>query len=64
MEERGTKISETRVEQILETKADIVASACPYCLQMFGDAIKAKEEAIKTGMFRVPIDEAQPEAVN
>jgi basic membrane lipoprotein Med (substrate-binding protein (PBP1-ABC) superfamily) len=28
------------------------------------DAIKAKEEAIKTGMFRVPIDEAQPQAVN
>ncbi len=28
------------------------------------DAVKAKEEAIITGMFRVPIDEAQPEAVN
>lgn len=28
------------------------------------EAVKAKEEAIKTGMFRVPIDEAQPKAVN
>ena len=28
------------------------------------EAVKAKEEAIKSGMFRVPIDEAQPEAVN
>jgi basic membrane lipoprotein Med (substrate-binding protein (PBP1-ABC) superfamily) len=27
-------------------------------------AVKAKEEAIKTGLFRVPIDEAQPKAVN
>ncbi len=27
-------------------------------------AVTAKEEAIKTGMFRVPIDEAQPDAVN
>ena len=27
-------------------------------------AVKAKEEAIKSGMFRVPIDEAQPSAVN
>lgn len=27
-------------------------------------AVTAKEEAIKTGMFRVPIDEAQPGAVN
>jgi basic membrane lipoprotein Med (substrate-binding protein (PBP1-ABC) superfamily) len=28
------------------------------------DAVKAKEEAIKAGSFRVPIDEAQPGAVN
>lgn len=44
MEERiGKRISETRVEQIVECGADVVASACPYCLQMFEDAIKAKE---------------------
>jgi len=44
MEERiGKRISEMRVEQVMETSADIVASACPYCLQMFEDAIKAKE---------------------
>ncbi|RLC71871.1 MAG: iron-sulfur-binding reductase [Chloroflexi bacterium] len=44
MEERiGTRINEARTQQIIETKADIVATACPYCLQMFEDAIKAKE---------------------
>lgn len=44
MEERiGTRINEARTEQIIETKADIVATACPYCLQMFEDAIKSKE---------------------
>jgi Fe-S oxidoreductase len=44
MEERiGKRISETRVEQIIATGAEVVASACPYCLQMFEDAIKAKE---------------------
>ena len=44
MEERiGKRISEMRIEQVMETSADIVASACPYCLQMFEDAIKAKE---------------------
>jgi Fe-S oxidoreductase/nitrate reductase gamma subunit len=43
MEERiGKRISEMRIEQVMETKADMVASACPYCLQMFEDAIKAK----------------------
>lgn len=43
MEERiGKRISETRVEQIMETGAEVVATACPYCVQMFVDAIKAK----------------------
>ena len=27
----------------METGADLLASACPYCLQMFEDAVKAKE---------------------
>jgi Fe-S oxidoreductase/nitrate reductase gamma subunit len=44
MEEReGVRISEMRTEQALKTKANILATACPYCLQMFEDAIKAKE---------------------
>jgi Fe-S oxidoreductase/nitrate reductase gamma subunit len=50
MEERiGKRISEMRIEQVIETNADTVASACPYCLQMFEDAIKAKgvEETLK-----------------
>jgi len=44
MEERiGQRISEMRIDQVVETGADVVATACPYCLQMFEDAIKAKE---------------------
>ena len=44
MEERiGQRISEMRIEHVIETGADVVATACPYCLQMFEDAIKAKE---------------------
>ncbi|MBA7596968.1 EtfAB:quinone oxidoreductase [subsurface metagenome] len=43
IEERDVRISEMRAEQALETKAGILATACPYCLQMFEDAIKAKE---------------------
>jgi len=39
----GRRISELRIEQVIETKAQIVATACPFCLQMFDDAIKAKE---------------------
>ncbi len=44
MEERiGKRISEERIEEVIKTGAEIVATACPYCLQMFEDAIKAKE---------------------
>jgi Fe-S oxidoreductase len=42
LEERiGRRINELRTEQALETKAQIVVTACPFCLQMFDDGIKA-----------------------
>ena len=50
LEERiGTRINELRTEQVIETEAEVVATACPYCLQMFEDAIKAKaaEDSLK-----------------
>jgi len=54
MEERiGKRISEMRIEQVMETDANIVASACPYCLQMFEDAIKAKEVEEKLKAFDI-----------
>jgi Fe-S oxidoreductase len=34
-----------RVEQALEVKPDVLASACPFCLTMFEDGVKAKEVA-------------------
>ena len=44
MEEQiGRRINQMRTEEALNTKAEILASACPYCLQMFEDAIKALE---------------------
>ena len=51
LEERiGRRINELRTEQAIDTKAQIIATACPYCLQMFEDGIKAKaaEEWLKT----------------
>ncbi len=50
MEERvGKRINEMRTEDAIKTKAEVVATACPYCLQMFEDGIKAKgkEESLK-----------------
>jgi len=46
MEERiGTRINEMRTEHAIKARASILATACPYCLQMFEDGIKAKEAA-------------------
>jgi len=30
-------------EQAMAGKAGVIATACPYCLQMFEDGIKSKE---------------------
>jgi Fe-S oxidoreductase len=48
-QKRGERINEMRTEQVIDTKARIVATACPYCLQMFEDGIKTKaaEESLK-----------------
>jgi Fe-S oxidoreductase len=45
----GQRISEVRIDQAIAIKAQTVATACPYCLQMFEDAAKAKgvEESLK-----------------
>jgi Fe-S oxidoreductase/nitrate reductase gamma subunit len=43
MEEKiGTRINQIRTEQAVQTKAESVATACPYCLTMLGDGIKEK----------------------
>lgn len=48
--EKGTKeIFIERIEDALETKADIIVTACPYCMVMMTDGLKYKnkEEEIK-----------------
>lgn len=50
LEERiGTRINEDRMDQIIATNAEMVATACPFCFQMFDDAAKARqvEEKLK-----------------
>ena len=44
-----TKINQMRVEDVLKTGAETVVTACPYCLQMFEDAIEHKgiKESLK-----------------
>jgi Fe-S oxidoreductase/nitrate reductase gamma subunit len=39
----GERINVMRTDQALATRAQIVATACPYCLQMFQDGIKTRD---------------------
>ena len=49
-ETEGRRVNQVRVEQAMEVNPDILASACPFCLTMFEDGVKAKEvgDRIKT----------------
>jgi len=38
----NTRINHRRLKDALDVKADVVATACPYCLLMFDDAIRSK----------------------
>jgi Fe-S oxidoreductase/nitrate reductase gamma subunit len=45
MHERlGRRINLIRAEEVSETEVDVVATACPYCLMMLDDGVKALEE--------------------
>ena len=38
----STRINHHRLQDALDIKADVVATACPYCLLMFDDAVRSK----------------------
>ena len=48
-EDRGDKINEVRTEEALSKNPDIIATACPFCMTMFEDGLKAKnaEDKVK-----------------
>ena len=48
-EHQGKRINEMRVDQALILQPDVIATACPYCLTMLEDGLKArgKDESVK-----------------
>ena len=48
MEERqGKRINVERTEELLGTGADTIAVACPFCMTMMSDGVKAKESSVR-----------------
>ena len=44
MEEKiGKAVNVERVDEALSTGADVVSTACPYCMVMLSDAVDAKK---------------------
>ncbi len=48
-ETEGTRINENRVKEALNTGADTIAAACPFCMTMLTDGVKTfeKEESVE-----------------
>ena len=42
-EQLGRRMNIIRAEEVLETGADLLATACPYCLTMLDDGLKSLE---------------------
>jgi Fe-S oxidoreductase len=47
---RGDRMNDVRLKEATETGADLLAVACPFCMQMFESSVGAVEEAEKRGM--------------
>jgi Fe-S oxidoreductase len=49
-EQNSDRVNVKRTKQLLDTGADTLASACPFCMTMLTDGLKAesKDEAVKT----------------
>ena len=41
-EKTGTRMSHQRVDQLMESNPDTIATSCPFCVLMLEDALKAK----------------------
>lgn len=52
-EKEGTRISEDRVKEALSLSPDAIATACPFCLTMMEDGLKAVDKDGKVKAFDI-----------
>ena len=63
MEEQiGRRINHMRTEEAIKINADIIASACPFCIQMFEEGITTLEAG--TSLKAMDIAELVAEAID
>lgn len=53
MEEHGTRMNNVRVEEALATGASTISTACPFCLTMLSDGIKAAKREEEVGVLDI-----------
>jgi Fe-S oxidoreductase len=58
----GRRVNHIRTEQAIATGASVVATGCPFCMQMFEDGVKAKgvEERLRVQDIAELIAQALP----
>ena len=56
-EKKGRRVNQVRAEEAANTGADLVAVACPFCIQMFEDGIPAVQPDENNRMKAVDISE-------
>ena len=55
----GTRINEARTDELLATGPDVVAAACPYCIDMLGDGVALRRQQDRVGDHVVVTDVAE-----
>ncbi|MFQ5880663.1 MAG: hypothetical protein ACE5IZ_10895, partial [Dehalococcoidia bacterium] len=56
-ESRGQRINHARTEEAATTGAEIIAVACPFCMQMFEEGVGSVPAAAEKGMQVLDIAE-------
>jgi Fe-S oxidoreductase len=55
----GTRINENRTDELLAAQPDVVAAACPYCVDMLADGVALRQQQDRAGAHVAVTDVAE-----
>jgi Fe-S oxidoreductase len=58
-EKLGTRINETRTDELLAQAPDVIAAACPYCVDMLADGVRLRQQQGRAGKHVQTADVAE-----